>query len=156
MLEGITTRAVIDLLAAAALLIGLFFMFVGALGVYRLPDAYNRIHAASKCTTLGLTGMLLAACFHLAEVAVVSKALITIIFTFVAMPIGSHLLAKAAHHAQLPLWDRTLSDDLAEDKLTPTMSASDEDIGFTPDPPATPAEGVAQPPDPAPRTRGVA
>lgn len=124
--DGFTLRAALDILAAAALLVGLFFMFVGALGVVRLPDAYNRIHAASKCVTLGLTGMLIAACFHIGTGPLVSKALATIAFTFVATPIGSHLLAKAAHHANLPLWARTLSDELAEDKADPAMCATDD------------------------------
>lgn len=118
-----------NLLAAVALLAGIFFLSVGAAGVYRFPDAYHRLHASSKCTTLGLTGMLLAMCLHIAEPVVVSKAIITIVFTFVATPIGSHLIAKAAHHAHMPLWDETLSDELAEDKANPRMSASDDFVG---------------------------
>jgi len=125
LLQSLTWRAVADVLSAIALLGGLFFMFVGAVGVVRLPDAYNRIHAASKCVTLGLTGMLIAACFHLGTMPVVSKAIATIVFTFVATPIGSHLLAKAAHHGGLPQWDHTLSDDLAEDKARPDRAATD-------------------------------
>ncbi len=122
-----TWRAAADLLSAIALLGGLFFMLVGAIGVVRLPDAYNRIHAASKCVTLGLTGMLIAACFHLGTMPVVSKALVTIVFTLVATPMGSHLLAKAAHHGRAPQWDHTLSDELAEDKSRPDRAATDLD-----------------------------
>jgi hypothetical protein len=73
--------------------------------------------------------MLLAMCLHIAEPVVVSKAIITIVFTFVATPIGSHLIAKAAHHAHMPIWDHTLSDELAEDKANPRMAASDDFIG---------------------------
>lgn len=127
--DGFTWHALMDWAAALFLLGGLVFMVIGALGVHRLPDAYNRLHAASKCVTLGLTGMLLAACYHLGTAPIVSKALITIAFTFVANPIGSHLLAKAAHHAGLKQWERTLSDDLAQDKKDPTMAASDDLLG---------------------------
>lgn len=127
--DGFTWHALMDWLAAIFLFGGLVFMVIGALGVHRLPDAYNRLHAASKSVTLGLTGMLLAACYHLGTAPVVSKAIITIVFTFVANPIGSHLLAKAAHHAGLKQWDRTLSDDLAQDKRDPNMAASDDLLG---------------------------
>lgn len=127
--DGFTFHALMDWLAAVSLLGGLVFMVIGALGVHRLPDAYNRLHAASKCVTLGLTGMLLAACYHMGTAPIVSKALITIVFTFVANPIGSHLLAKAAHHAGLKQWERTLSDDLAADKRDPAMSATDDLLG---------------------------
>jgi multicomponent Na+:H+ antiporter subunit G len=127
--DGFTWHALMDWLAAIFLLGGLVFMVIGALGVHRLPDAYNRLHAASKCVTLGLTGMLLAACYHLGTAPIVSKAIITIVFTFVANPIGSHLLAKAAHHAGLKQWERTLSDDLAQDKRDPDMAATDDLLG---------------------------
>lgn len=144
-LDGFTMRAFFDLFAAAALVGGMFFMFVGAMGVVRLPDAYNRIHAASICVTLGLTGLLAAACLHIGSLPIIAKALATLVFTFVAMPIGSHLLAKAAHHSHLPQWGRTLSDELADDKLDPSMSATDDviDSGHS----STPSRGApAQPP----------
>lgn len=114
--DGFTMRALADLIAAALLLGGLLFMFIGSIGVVRLPDGYHRIHAVSVCATLGLTGMLLAACFHIGSAVLISKAAMTIVFLFVAAPAGSHLLAKAAHDADLKLWDKTLSDELKEDK----------------------------------------
>ncbi|RMH24298.1 MAG: hypothetical protein D6693_10065 [Planctomycetota bacterium] len=115
-LDGFTLRALFDLASAAVLAGGLFFMVVGALGVVRLPDAYNRIHAASICVTLGLSAMLLAACFHLGAAPIIMKSIITVTFIFVATPIGSHMLAKAAHDTHQPQWAKTLSDEFAEDK----------------------------------------
>ena len=115
-LDGFTLRAFFDLASALVLAGGLFFMVVGALGVVRLPDAYNRIHAASICVTLGLSAMLLAACFHIGAAPIIMKSLITVTFIFVATPIGSHMLAKAAHDTNLPQWRQTLSDEFADDK----------------------------------------
>ena len=85
--------------------------------------------ARERNRKLGLTGMLLAACLHLGDTIVVSKAIVTVVFTFVAMPIGSHLLAKAAHHVGAPMWDRTTGDELAQDKLDPSKAASDSEMG---------------------------
>lgn len=120
---------IVDLGTAIVLLIGLFFMLIGAVSLHRLPDAYNRLHGASICVTLGLTCMLIAAAQELGSGAVISKALITLVFSFVASPIGSHLLAKAAHHGGLEQWDRTLGDELAEDKANPAKGCTD-DPGF--------------------------
>ncbi len=125
----ITTAGIRNLLAVFAVLVGLFFMFVGAVGIVRLPDAYHRMHAASKCTTLGLTGLLLAAILHIWALEITAKSALVIAFTFVATPIGTHLLAKAAHHGGLRMWERTLSDELAEDKANPDRAASDDLIG---------------------------
>ncbi len=105
-----------DIFSIFFALAGMFFMFVGAIGVVRLPDAYNRLHATSKCSTLGIMGLALAAVFHVGTLAVTTKALMTIVFAFVASPVGSHMLAKAAHIDGMKPWDRQLSDELQQDK----------------------------------------
>ena len=46
-----TVRDVITVILLGS---GLSFMLIGAWGVVRLPDAYHRLHASSKCSTLGL------------------------------------------------------------------------------------------------------
>lgn len=111
-----TTQLIFDTLAIFFLIGGLFFMLVGAIGVLRLPDAFNRLHAASKCSTLGMMGLLLAACLHVGTGDVVAKSIAVVLFIFVSTPVGSHMLAKAAHRDDAEQWDGTLSDELAEDK----------------------------------------
>lgn len=105
-----------DILSIFFALAGIFFMFVGAIGVVRLPDAYNRLHATSKCSTLGVMGLALAAVFHVGTLAVTTKAIMTVVFAFVAAPVGSHMLAKAAHLNGLKPWERQLSDELQQDR----------------------------------------
>ncbi len=106
-----------DILAIVFLLMGTFFMFVGSLGVVRLPDTYNRLHAASKCATIGLVGLLLATVFHVVSWHVVLVSIITIVFAFVALPVGAHILGKAVLHDRVPLWDKTLSNEHIEEAL---------------------------------------
>ena len=115
------TSLILNLLTIAALLFGLFFMLVGAVGLWRLPDFYSRMHAGSKCLTLGISGMMLAAVFHLSNprarpasagggeevaaavepreevVGVITKSILVILFQFVAAPIGAHMLSRGAH-----------------------------------------------------------
>ncbi len=105
-----------DTLAVFLLIVGLFFMLVGAVGVFRLPDAYHRLHAASKCSTLGMMGLAAAACLHVGTPDVIAKSVALVLFIFVSTPVGSHMLAKAAHRDRAPQWGGTLSDELAEDK----------------------------------------
>lgn len=112
---------VIDLLTVAFLLFGLFFLTLAAVGVVRLPDLYHRMHAASKGSTLGVTGLLIASilAFSLHPegdlAGIVTRVGLVIVFLFIANPVGSHLLSKAAHLDSAPLWPGTLSDELAED-----------------------------------------
>ncbi len=123
----------LNILTTVTLLAGLFFLLAGAMGVWRLPDLYHRMIAASKCITLGITGMLLACVCHLAVlgfeppvegidpsrrpsvVAVATKAFLVILFQFVAAPIAAHVLARAAHRAAVEKYHGTLSDELEED-----------------------------------------
>lgn len=119
-------QTIFDIFACFFVAFGVFFMFVGALGILRFPDAYNRLHAATKCTTLGLAGLALAAVFHIGTMAVLAKALIIILFAFVATPVGSHILAKAAHMDRMKQWNRTLADELCEDKPDQRPRNADE------------------------------
>ncbi|NJL32115.1 MAG: hypothetical protein HC898_11100 [Phycisphaerales bacterium] len=100
---------VLNVLTLIFLAVGLFFMAVGAIGLYRLPDLYNRMHATSKCVTLGVAGMLLAAAMQVVQnpevnpIHVMTKVVLLIVFFFIAMPVGAHLLSKAAHEDGAPL-----------------------------------------------------
>ncbi|WP_428389981.1 monovalent cation/H(+) antiporter subunit G [Mucisphaera sp.] len=107
-----------DLLTIFFLIVGIAFMLIGAIGIVRLPDVYHRLHAASKCATLGLAGLLIAAVFHIGTLPVVTKAFVTLVFACVAVPVGSHILGKAALRDRDPLWTGTLSDEWSEDNPT--------------------------------------
>jgi len=91
-----------DILAAVFLLAGIFFFVVGALGVVRLPDVYHRLHAASKSSTLGLIGLLLAATCHMGTAEVGVKALAVMLFLCVANPIGGAHAPLHSPHVYLP------------------------------------------------------
>ena len=123
-------QIILDILTVASLFFGLFFMFIGALGIWRLPDFFNRMHAGSKCLTLGISGTLIAAVLHLSTphaavggdpgwgtiVGAITKAVLVIIFQYTAAPVGAHMLARAAHVAGAPRWEGTLGDELEVDR----------------------------------------
>jgi len=92
-------------------------MALGSIGIIRLPDSYHRLHAVTKCSTLGLMGLLLGAMFHLGTPSVVTKGLLIIVFTFVANPVGSHMLGKAALRARFRQWPGTIDDEHAKAKF---------------------------------------
>ena len=108
---------ILDLLVIAFLLFGIFFMFVAAFGLIRLPDVYHRMHAATKGVTLGISGLIIAAALHHAQapdanvINIITKVILVILFQFIANPVGSHLLAKAAKLDNAPVWDRQIADE---------------------------------------------
>lgn len=94
---------VIEWLAAALLLLGAFFLLVGAIGLVRLPDFYMRMHAPTKASTLGVGSVLLASMLLAAGQgrAGFAELLITL-FVFVTAPVSSSLMAQAALHLRIP------------------------------------------------------
>ncbi|MBN2035661.1 MAG: Na+/H+ antiporter subunit G [Chitinispirillaceae bacterium] len=93
---------------AIVTLIGAVFLFLGSLGILRLPDVYNRLQAGTKCTTFG--------CFFCAigvgmmEPAWFWKCLIIAAFVLLTNPISNHALGRAALKSGVPLCPGSVVD----------------------------------------------
>jgi multicomponent Na+:H+ antiporter subunit G len=78
--------------------IGAFFLLVGSIGLLRLPDMFTRMHAATKCTTLGAMCTLLGVAILMqGEVAI--KAVLIVIFIVLGNPTSAHAIARAAYRS---------------------------------------------------------
>ncbi len=83
-------------------LLGSIFLLLGAVGIYRMPDVYNRLQAGTKATTLGAMSLILGVGFMEPEWLV--KTLILVIFIGIANPLSSHVLARSAYkNNQMPI-----------------------------------------------------
>jgi multicomponent Na+:H+ antiporter subunit G len=95
-------------------LIGAAFLFLGALGVLRMPDVYNRMQTGAKTTTLGsiltLTGI------GIYRPGWLPQMLILVAFIVITNPISTHALARAAHFAGVAMAKETVHDKLAEEE----------------------------------------
>lgn len=99
----------IELLVSAFLLIGSAFALVGAIGLYRLPDFFTRLHGPTKATTLGVGGIVIASMLFFSNQGdgiSLHEALITL-FLFLTAPVSAHVLAKAALQQKLPVTAKT-------------------------------------------------
>lgn len=75
--------------------VGTLFLFLGSLGVFRMPDVYSRMQAGTKSTTLGAIAFILGVGFLQPEWF--WKAFIIVSFITVSNPISSHALARGSH-----------------------------------------------------------
>ncbi|MBE0651573.1 MAG: monovalent cation/H(+) antiporter subunit G [Bacteroidales bacterium] len=91
---------------------GSIFLFLGSLGLLRMPDAYNRIQTGTKASTLG-TILSLAGLFFFFP-GWFGKFMILILFVLITNPISSHVLARAAYFTGVPLTRKTTVDQLNE------------------------------------------
>lgn len=102
----------IQLIGAVIALIGSVFLFLGALGILRMPDLYNRMQAGTKSTTLGsILTMLGVGIYHTNWLP---QTIILILFIVITNPLSSHSLARAAHFSGIPLTKKSVSDKLKE------------------------------------------
>ncbi|MBA1278705.1 MULTISPECIES: Na+/H+ antiporter subunit G [Pseudomonadaceae] len=99
----------IELLVSACLIIGSIFALIGAIGLYRLPDFYTRLHGPTKATTLGVGGIVIASMifFSSRNDGLSLHELLITMFLFITAPVSAHILAKAAMQQKLSCTERT-------------------------------------------------
>ncbi len=101
----------IDFLAYLFIVIGITFDLFGCVGLVRLPDVYNRLHATTKCDTLG-AGLLLLSLALQSSLAVGIRLALLAVFILVTNPTAAHVIAKAAYKTGVkPVLSRRLTDD---------------------------------------------
>jgi multicomponent Na+:H+ antiporter subunit G len=98
--------SLLDILSWVLLLGGGFLGISGAIGLFRFPDFYTRLHAASVTDTL-CAGLIIAGLLLQATSAMMVFKLLLILFILTyTSPTGAHALAKAAMHGGLkPITD---------------------------------------------------
>ena len=94
--------------------IGGIFLFLGSLGILRLPDVYNRLQAGAKCTTLG--AFLTALGVGLIHPAWLVKTLIIAVFILITNPVSNHALGRASCKSGVKLWEKSVVDKSKEFK----------------------------------------
>lgn len=91
----------IDFISSVLILLGVFLGISGAVGLFRFPDFYTRMHAAgitdTLCTACIIGGLVLQAGFTLITV----KLIFILLFTWYSSPAAGHALIKAAHKTGL-------------------------------------------------------
>ncbi|SET51194.1 monovalent cation/H(+) antiporter subunit G [Thalassotalea agarivorans] len=92
---------IIDILSAILLALGAFFSLTGAIGLFKFPDFFTRVHAASVTDSVAsiliISGLMLRTETGLVAV----KLLFILIFLLLTSPTASHALAKSARHGGL-------------------------------------------------------
>ena len=98
--------------AAVLLAAGVAFIAIASIGVARLPDVFQRMHAATKAggigTILVVLGVLVAG-----GVARPVTGVLTIAFMLMTLSVASQLLARAAYLSGVPIEGLDRGDPLA-------------------------------------------
>jgi len=90
------------LLADVFFLIGAVFIFLGALGLIRMPDVYNRIQAGTKAVTLGSMAIFIGLVILFPHWW--PKLFIIMGFMLLTNPVSSSAIARAFYRSGVKLW----------------------------------------------------
>ncbi len=101
-----------SIVAVLLMTAGVAFILIAGLGVARLPDVFQRMHAATKAggigTTLVILGVLLAS-----GAGRPLTGVLTILFMLLTISVASQMLARAAYISGAELKDLERGDPLA-------------------------------------------
>ena len=85
------------ILAMVLIALGVFFLAMGAVGLFRFSDFWARMHAAGKCDTLGSLLLLVGLVCYGGLTFASAKILGIAVFIFLTSPTATHAIARAAY-----------------------------------------------------------
>ena len=86
----------VDALGWLFILGGSAFVIIGAFGIWRFPDFWSRLHAASITDSAGVILLIAGMVLHGGISFVSAKLLIIGVFLFITGPTATHAIANAA------------------------------------------------------------
>ncbi len=93
----------LDVMSVSLMLLGFLFLFVGTLGLIRLPDTYTRLHATAKCDTLGSLLVVLGCVLTVTQAAAAAKLVAIAVFLWIVNPATTHMIARVARATGVPM-----------------------------------------------------
>lgn len=105
-----------EVLVAALLLASGFCVLTAGLGLLRLADFFQRLHAPALATTLGSWLVTLATIVHFSvrEHTLALHTWLVIVLLSITAPVSAMLLARAALFRQRQSGDETMPEPLAD------------------------------------------
>lgn len=93
---------IISLLADVLVILGVFIMTIGVIGMLRMPDTYTKTHAASKAVFLGVISLLVASMAS-GQADIILRVILIIVALIVTTPVAAHVVARAAFNSGEPM-----------------------------------------------------
>jgi multicomponent Na+:H+ antiporter subunit G len=110
--------------ASLLLVTGVAFITIAGIGVARLPDVFQRMHAATKAGGIG-TSLVVLGVLAAGGVVRPMAGVLTILFMLLTLSVASQLLARAAYMSGAPLHGLDRDDPL--DGVLDRAAGQDDD-----------------------------
>ncbi len=104
----------VALVSDALVVLGVAVMTIGVYGVFRMPDVYTQLHAASKAVFLGVISLLLAS-IATRDAAILARATLIAVFLVLTTPVAAHAIARGAYRREEPMETPGARDETGRD-----------------------------------------
>jgi multicomponent Na+:H+ antiporter subunit G len=101
-----------ELISGILMVLGALFMFLAAVGILRMPDVFMRLSASTKAATLGVGFILVSVAVYFDDLGVTSRALASVFFVLLTVPVAAHMIGRIAYFVGDALWEGTVVDEL--------------------------------------------
>ncbi|MCZ6803956.1 MAG: monovalent cation/H(+) antiporter subunit G [Proteobacteria bacterium] len=91
----------INIISGFFIITGSVVIIIGLLGVFRMPDFFTRLHAASIIDTMGTIFIVVGLMLYSGMNLVSLKLLLIMVFILITTPAAAHALAKSALYGNL-------------------------------------------------------
>lgn len=109
---------ILEIIICILIVVGLFFIFAGVVGVIRMPDTFCRLQSATNIATMGAMPIALACSiygFGNDNTSLGIKALVIVVFLLISNPVAAHAMARAAYKIKSGLCEKTKFDHYGRD-----------------------------------------
>lgn len=89
---------IINLLADVLVILGVFIMTIGVIGMITMPDTYTKTHAASKAVFLGVISLLVASMAS-GQADIILRVILIIAALIITTPVAAHVVGRAAFNS---------------------------------------------------------
>jgi multicomponent Na+:H+ antiporter subunit G len=131
------TDAVLEILAAACLVVGSLMSLAAAIGMLRFPDLLSRMHAATKPQVFGLFLLLMGLALQLRSWAAVPVLILAWLFQLLTVPVSAHMVGRAGYRTKHLRRDTLSIDELDE---VVRKAAEEENLPVPDEPGSTSAD----------------
>ena len=91
-----------DAVAGTLVVVGALLALIAAIGMFRMPDVYARLHVATKPATLSLVATLAAAAVRAPSWGAGALLVLALVLQLWTIPAASHLLGRATRRSGVP------------------------------------------------------
>ncbi len=102
----------LDWIIVVLLAAGTSFALLAAIAILRMPDLFTRMHGSTKCATLGVGFIILAAAIKFENIGTATAAIMVVGFLFMTAPVAAHMIGRTAYRDKIALWPGTIVEEM--------------------------------------------